>query len=92
LTVIVRPPGLTTSVLDDDSRSTIVTWTVVVCPADSERTLRLMAKLSGSRVLDLDPGDGPALSRSPLSRPAAMMNVSWTTSAASAGSTSRLRQ
>src|SRR6266487_186681 len=43
LTVIVSPPGFTISVLDVDSRFTIVTWTVVLAPADSERTPRLMA-------------------------------------------------
>src|SRR5215510_9065038 len=48
LIVIVRPPGFTTRVLDDDSRFTIVTWTVVLPPADSERTPTLMVRSSGS--------------------------------------------
>ena len=48
LTVIVSPPGFTISVLDVDSRFTIVTWTVVLAPADSERTPRLMVRSSGS--------------------------------------------
>src|SRR5215470_1888673 len=61
LTVIVTPPGLTTRVLDDDSTSTIVTWTVVVCPADSEAALRLMVKSSGSGFWIWIPETGPPL-------------------------------
>ena len=57
--MIVKPPGFTISVLEVDSRFTIVTWTVVLAPADSERTLRLMVRSSGSGFWTWIPETGP---------------------------------
>jgi hypothetical protein len=46
-------------VLDDPSRPTIVTLTVVVCPAASEPVLRLMVRSSGSGLWMVMPETGP---------------------------------
>jgi len=56
---MVSPPGFTTRVLADPSRFTIVTVTVVVCPAVSELALKLMVRASGSGFWIVMPETGP---------------------------------